>query len=613
MLVSTADGKSLNALGEMLGFPKLVLGRAPDGRPWIEQMSSLLDYDPNLFEAYALRDAEICAKYLRVLWELSRNLGLGDGPPPPTLPSMAARVAENGLKAMQYDRLQVLGRHVVKRQAYGGNRGSTTTRPSIKGYLTKTNPEYIDQTAAIFAKHCYHGGRNEASYYGLTVPMRVGLWFERDLTSAYVLPMAAGWRIPDFERIKGTTNPTAYQADTLGFATVSFEFPSDVRPSLPVLCEKYNSLFFPRKGVTGVTSVEIAAARAVGAKLEIVNGCMIPWLDDRRPFLDIMRGAVEKRKEAKESNEVQAANFWKIFNLSMYGLTLQGELDKKAWSPESDTRQLIGQSRLSSIFIGAYITGWVRAVMGLLANRCPHGELASITTDSLMTRTDLPKSPGGDLVLNAFADMSEAVLGHRDFLGFKSMARQIYQFRTRGNVTVRGLKVAKKGPDGFKLAKGGIQTPAGMPDHLANSWLWDLIANREPGTMIEHKGSVPLPLQVRESWFFDRESETRRLSVECDFKGSPRFEEAYICPDSDLIGCPIEPWDTIDEALRERERFARWVQPGKRQTGHCVKSPEDAFDWLLYSARHGSARALDQMESLGIADVVEHLPLRRYG
>ena len=59
MLLAPADGRSLVALGELLGFPKEEL---PKGHTK-DQMRRFMAEEPELFQTYALRDAEITAKY----------------------------------------------------------------------------------------------------------------------------------------------------------------------------------------------------------------------------------------------------------------------------------------------------------------------------------------------------------------------------------------------------------------------------------------------------------------------------------------------------------------------------------------------------------------------
>jgi hypothetical protein len=63
-LLVPEDSKGLNTLGEIYNFPKLKVGKAPDGRNYIECMDQLLRDDPDLFKRYAIRDAEITTRHV---------------------------------------------------------------------------------------------------------------------------------------------------------------------------------------------------------------------------------------------------------------------------------------------------------------------------------------------------------------------------------------------------------------------------------------------------------------------------------------------------------------------------------------------------------------------
>jgi hypothetical protein len=86
MLLAPADGRSLAALGELLGFPKeeLPAEHAKD------QMHRFMEAEPELFQTYALRDAEITARYIRRVEEECSGLGL-DNYRPVTVGGLAVR------------------------------------------------------------------------------------------------------------------------------------------------------------------------------------------------------------------------------------------------------------------------------------------------------------------------------------------------------------------------------------------------------------------------------------------------------------------------------------------------------------------------------------------
>lgn len=95
------DHKSLKALGEVCGVPKLDVGDA------ISDMTSLMRDDLALFLDYGVNDAVIVVEYLSMLWGTNIN-------PPVTLSSGGARAARNGV--MRYWGINNLALFMVRFQ-----------------------------------------------------------------------------------------------------------------------------------------------------------------------------------------------------------------------------------------------------------------------------------------------------------------------------------------------------------------------------------------------------------------------------------------------------------------------------------------------------------------
>ena len=62
MLLAPDDSKSLANLGSLLGYEKLELPHDHN----MDEMQRFLDECPELFKEYAIRDAEITARYVRI-------------------------------------------------------------------------------------------------------------------------------------------------------------------------------------------------------------------------------------------------------------------------------------------------------------------------------------------------------------------------------------------------------------------------------------------------------------------------------------------------------------------------------------------------------------------
>jgi hypothetical protein len=104
MLLAPGSQRSLSALGDLYGFPKLDPGSktilTQTGKieriRYIEHMDQLLADDPGLFERYAIRDAEISARHAQQVWRFANDeLGLGLAKPPVTLGSLGFQSAHN--------------------------------------------------------------------------------------------------------------------------------------------------------------------------------------------------------------------------------------------------------------------------------------------------------------------------------------------------------------------------------------------------------------------------------------------------------------------------------------------------------------------------------------
>ena len=97
LLLAPAGFGSLAALGEACGLEKLKLGRLADGTPAIAAMDRLRDEDPDLFERYALRDAEVALAWYEQVAAFARAQ-LELPVPPVTIGAMAVRLFRQKLK-----------------------------------------------------------------------------------------------------------------------------------------------------------------------------------------------------------------------------------------------------------------------------------------------------------------------------------------------------------------------------------------------------------------------------------------------------------------------------------------------------------------------------------
>ena len=144
MLLAPANYQSLAALGDLLSIEKIKL---PHGA--IEHMDRLQAEDPNLFNRYALRDAEIAAKWVMTISKFFQcDMGFNVSARPPI--TLGAAAVTMFLGMLDESELKALlgNRH--------GGRG---------GKRLQGRHENLSDHMSFFANG-YHGGRNEAYVVG---------------------------------------------------------------------------------------------------------------------------------------------------------------------------------------------------------------------------------------------------------------------------------------------------------------------------------------------------------------------------------------------------------------------------------------------------------------
>lgn len=354
MAQSPAGKKSLAALGDAVGVPKLELSE--DARLAVardveldfqsvglddaeraalaatfeldaddadvaddavkERMDRLLVLRPAEFAEYAAQDALVVLSYELAVW------GSGQGGrgvvPPPTLTSAATRVAK-----------RLMGRYlcvpVGRRsgdlfdQVYRGLRrvrdkekpapgGPPVPSGSPAPYIQDTTLRPLDgwcEEAQAYAIHAYHGGINSCD--GVTLHQGHRTW-DWDLQNAYPTAMNVvpdvWWNHPQGPiecRLVDVDLDWSFFDKHLGpmtplYAYVTFDFPRDVKwPCLPLT--EGSSLVFPRtsKGADArdaawACAPELWVALAMGARVHVLKGVVLR----HRPRGPIARGGLRQ-------------------------------------------------------------------------------------------------------------------------------------------------------------------------------------------------------------------------------------------------------------------------------------------------------------------------------
>ena len=128
--------------------------------------------------------------------------------------------------------------------------------------------------------------------------------------------------------------------------------------------EKYPDwgLMYPLRGECYATAPEIATALWAGARVDILQGWIIPWHEnwDERPFALFALEVQRRRAEAKAAGDSVGNLVWKLLGNSVYGKTGQGFSGSKAYNPGTGQNELVGPSQITVAAIAAYTTGLVR-------------------------------------------------------------------------------------------------------------------------------------------------------------------------------------------------------------------------------------------------------------
>lgn len=389
ILIAPAGAKSLAGIGDIYGseFKKIDLG---DYRK--DRMSILLEENKELFEQYAIRDSEITLKHASTMEEFNYSLDkLGV---PLTLSGIGKSYVMKEWSSINY------GGYHIRSDIMVGNLVSKLTPKHARSIDLS---RYIVQFISGF-----RGGRNESMMYGVdTISNNSHNWIDYDLTSAYTTVMSMLGH-PDTDRavrifgktVNGMSNNTLLFNYII--LDVDFEFKTGTKyPCIPTRVDD-NVDIYPLKGRSTITGVEYLVAKSMGCKLFVNDGVMIPFLrlDPKKeftehdlttymaPFKYIINNIQENRRRYPKKTFYNY--MYKEIGNSIYGQVAMGLSGKTSFDLRTQNHIRIEGSALSNPILVAYVTGFIRALVG----ECLHnidrlkGNVISATTDGFLT--DLP-------------------------------------------------------------------------------------------------------------------------------------------------------------------------------------------------------------------------------
>ncbi len=362
---------NLASLGDLIGLEKekLPAGYTKD-RLDLLKIGSYAD-----FLAYGIRDAEIAVKYWLKIVEFAQEQA-GCDTPPVSAGALAVQMCRQTFEKAGYDYASLFGVEEVTRTEWDPLRQRRRTH---KLMIPDGERRFHEQ----FAIACFHGGRNESYMAG---PTSVGRWYDYDLKGAYTTGLAL-LRPINYAASFESRKIDDFLGDVMGFLWVDFSYGPDIRfGALPVRTAE-RGLYYPRSGRSYCTAAELALAIRQGADVSIRRAVNYPWLDPEglRLFLPFVRRIKGLRDKYEAEGQPLFEEYAKLLGNSVYGKTAQALRGSNAFDLEALESRKISPSLLSNGPMAAFVTGFVRAVMGEMLHAIPaHRQVVSCTTDGIL-------------------------------------------------------------------------------------------------------------------------------------------------------------------------------------------------------------------------------------
>lgn len=587
MVLSPAGSRSLEDLGKILGIAKLNLSDDPDREYFLKtHMSDLLHEDRNLFERYAIRDAEICAKYTAKMVRANlRNTGLFSVPN--TLSSKGIDILTKFWWSKGVDPQTVCGRETVVETVW-----KTSLKRLVK-VKRKVPLQHLSWSEA-FLTEAFHGGRNEQFWFG---PAPEGRWYDYDLASAYPSAMTL-IGMPDWEKIYTVHDldellSDRFSSTDLVFANVDFEFPEEVLyPVLPVRTDF--GLIFPRRGNSTTHISEIRLAHRLGCKLRLAEARYIKSVGGGdpsqtsgpiRPFADFAKYCVDQRNLAPKGSLDNL--LWKEIVNSTYGKTAQGLRERRVYDLRDAETKELPPSEITNPAFAAFITAFCRGVLGEIMNSLPRDVMIfSVTTDGFLTTASpdqMKAAATGEL--SRFYQKSRVFLSEKnDIYEIKHIIRRPIGWRTRAQATLtpseaedwEGSGTLPTADNVLVLAKGGIKLSSRLSKAEQNRDIVQIFAKRKPHDMLNYTIGMGIrDMYVQGTDFVDKDV-SKRLSMEFDWKRKPISpHDAHIPGGMFANDCHLSfssaPWTDVREFMLVRELWSEFQVSSPR----CLKSLGD--------------------------------------
>ena len=545
MLLAPSNAKRLEDIGEIIGIPKVKAVTKAHKQDMIGLMKS--DFD--LFEEYALKDAEIARKFAEEVIGISTAKG-GKPQIPMTLTTLGISFVKSVWKENGYNANDINGKAPERKS----KKNPKKKKRDFFNDTSINNP--VRHVFDVFASECYHGGRNEQYIFGAGAP---GEWTDYDLASAYPTGMSR-IGLPMWREFFTTKDIDELLNHDLAYAMVKFKHPDNIRfPVFPVNHE--GSVAFPKEGISFCCGPEILAAKNLGVSMEIHVGLVVPTVNEVRPYFDYINYCIERRNQYEKGNVFNS--LWKELANSMYGKLAQGLTKRSGYNIASEDYEPLPPSAITNPFFAAYTTSFCRGTLAEILNALPPSvAVCSCTTDGFLSNaseTDIANATAGPLC-RAYLESGRRLRDDLEHpLEIKGKIAQPLGWRTRGQATLEKLSDGK-----VILAKSSFKPDAETKDEQ-NEWIVNEFAHRYYGKVYKFNTLVDVRRMFEKQTDLYNFEANKRLSMDYDWKRAPNMLSATTrsIRGVEHVYFDTVPWNTVHEYAFVKQEWKEYAETGK--------------------------------------------------
>lgn len=550
MLLSPA-GWNLEKLGNAVNLPKLKIHKDYS----IERMIEFMQEQPDLFDAYSIRDSEIAALYMdKMVSFCCDDLGFK------TVPYTIGGIGIKRFKGLlEGDFNEIFGFENIKETRW--SKSSARLITSTKR-VTKLLRTIFEQ----FATEGYHGGRNESFLCGLSGSDE---WKDYDAPSCYTVILNM-LRPIDYGSLRTTKNVNDFIGDVFGVAYVKFKHPKGTTiPTLPVHAGS-RGLLYVLEGETVVGAPEIQVAINAGCTVEVIQGIVGDWVDvDNRIFLPFMKEVRYQRNQYVDGSFEE--RLWKEIGNSLYGKLAQGLRKRAVFDSSNGLSKPIPHSQITNPYFAMIVTSTARALMTemMLSIDTTKHKIGSVTTDGFITTANLEN---GEIDLNGpictrFRECYHMIeSSDNEILVKKHEVARIAFMKTRGQETIEDVEGEKQ-----IQARAGVMLPKSAPDKHA--FMRNLYFKRAAGDKVLNKHLISNREMLQDEVDFTDKDRMVTLNLDWDCKRLLSQPSENVFDGTAHIFCETTPHNTVKEATEMRGIFDGW------RIHNCLKRMVDWADW----------------------------------